>query len=47
MMKNQDHSQGCYTEFMLAIAIGCNIIFESEFNKVIAKDNTYNKKIFK
>lgn len=34
MMNKWNHSQGCYTEFMVATAIGCDVIFESEICKI-------------
>lgn len=34
MMDKWNHSQGCYTEFMVATAIGCEIIFESPMEEI-------------
>lgn len=34
MMDKWNHSHGCYTEFMVATAIGCEIIFESKMSEI-------------
>lgn len=46
MMYKWNHSQGCYTEFMVATAIGCEVIFESKMSEVELGKNKRFKTIF-
>lgn len=46
MMDGWNHSQGCYTEFMVATAIGCEIIFESKMSDIKLGENKRFKTIF-
>ena len=47
MMDKWNHSQGCYTEFMVATAIGCEVIFESKMSEIKLGENKRFKTIFK
>lgn len=47
MMDKWNHSQGCYTEFMVATAIGCEVIFESKMGEIELGENKRFKTIFK
>lgn len=47
MMDGWNHSQGCYTEFMVATAIGCGVIFESKMSEVVIGDLKRFKTLFK
>lgn len=46
MMDGWNHSQGCYTEFMVATAIGCEVIFESKMSDIKLGENKRIKTIF-
>ncbi len=47
MMDKWNHSQGCYTEFMVATAIGCEVIFESNMSEIELGENKRFKTIFR
>ena len=47
MMDKWNHSQGCYTEFMVATAIGCEVIFESKMSEIKLCENKRFKTIFR
>lgn len=47
MMDKWTHSQGCYTEFMVATAIGLEMIFESPMQEIILDENKRFKTVFK
>lgn len=47
MMDQWNHSQGCYTEFIVATAIGCEVIFESKMGEIELGDNKRFKTIFR
>lgn len=47
MMDKWNHSQGCYTEFMVATAIGCEVIFESKMSDIKLGENKRFKTIFR
>lgn len=47
MMDKWNHSQGCYTEFMVATAIGCEIIFESVMSEIELNENKRFKTTFR
>lgn len=47
MMDKWNHSQGCYTEFMVATAIGCDVIFESKMSEIELDKNKRFKTIFR
>lgn len=47
MMDGWNHSHGCYTEFMVATAIGCEIIFESKMSDIKLGENKRFKTIFR
>lgn len=47
MMDKWNHSQGCYTEFVVATAIGCEIIFESAMSEIELNENKRFKTIFR
>lgn len=47
MMNKWNHSQGCYTEFMVATAIGCEVIFESKMSEITLGENKRFKTIFR
>lgn len=47
IMNEWNHSQGCYTEFMVATAIGCEVIFESPMTEIELKENKRFKTIFR
>ena len=47
MMDRWNHSQGCYTEFMVATAIGCEVIFESKMSEIELGENKRFKTIFR
>lgn len=47
MMDKWNHSQGCYTEFIVATAIGCEVIFEAPMNEIELNENKRFKTIFR
>lgn len=47
MMDKWNHSQGCYTEFMVATAIGCEVILESKMSEIELVENKRFKTFFR
>lgn len=47
MMDKWSHSQGCNTEFMVATAIGCEVIFETTTSEIVLNGTKRFKMIFK
>lgn len=46
MMDKWNHSQGRYTEFIVATTIGCQVIFEAEPTEIELGENKRFKTIF-